>query len=147
MGNIHICERKRIASVGILRRYTPLYLCQWQDCGSVRSQASSTERHSRYHDSIHASAVDQRKTLRGVLRLRAETIPEKDSECCKAGPSALGPVSQVAQAFGEDDRLGLVLDRGRRRSFHFVVALAASETVFLASLPDLGFEIRLLAST
>lgn len=79
--------------------------------------------------------------------MRAETIPEKDSECCKADPSALGPVNQVAQAFGVDDRLGLVLDRGRRRSFHFVVALAASETVFLASLPDLGSEIRLLAST
>lgn len=145
--NLRKYERKRIAPVDIPRKCTPLFLRQWQDCGSVRSQASSIERHSRYRGSTHVAAIDQRKIPRSVLGSRAERTPEKDSECYTASPSGLGLLHQVAWVFGVHERFSLGLDRGRRRSFHLVVALAASETVFLAFLPGSGSEIRLLAST
>ena len=145
--NLRRYERKRIAPVDIPRKCTPRFLRQWQDCGSVRSQVSSIERHSRHRGSTHVAAVDQRKILRSVLGSRAERIPEKDSECYTACPSGLGLVHQVVRVFGVHERFSPGLDRGRRRSFDLVVALAASETVFPAFLPVSGSEIRLLAST
>lgn len=147
MDDVRRYERKRIASVRILRKCTQRCLRQWQDCGSARSQASSIEKHSSYHGSTHAAAADQQKIPSSVLRSRAERIPERDSGCYTTGPSALGQVHQAAQVFGVLDRLGLVLDRGRRKFFHLVVALAVSEIVFPASLPGSVSEIRLLAST
>lgn len=144
---LHRYERKRIAYVDIPRKCTPLCLRRGQDYGFVRSQVSSIERHSRYHGSTHVSAADQRKIPRSILRSRAERILEEDAECYTAGPSSLGAVRQAEQVFEVHDRFVLGLDCGWWRTFSLVVAIAASETVFPASLPGSDSEIRLLAST
>lgn len=150
-------ERKRIAPVDIPRKCTPLFLRQWQDCGSVRSQVSSIERHSRYRGSTHVAAVDQRKIPRSVLGSRAERIVirplENDDESLFFGRPDRIDVSRMNEGRITGSQMlemqnplmiGPLDDNERMRDFlHYLIARSANGCQPLTSLM-LGLKPKLI---